>query len=234
MKILNLILYSPSLCYDMMADVLTTYLTSKGVEHYFYSYREDLQSDYLIEGNHLYLKGRETYLPGILAKTLGALGVFRDHEYDYIVRSNVSTVIDFDALRDHLTSTPIGDYSGLAYWKEVNIDPQAGVTAAKAAMYRGCGFVSGTCIILSRRAVEMLVSDADTILSYGVIDDVAIGIYFCQQGTQASCPPDWSKMLFDGTCCRQGIVVYRNNSDSRSIDVCRMGTIVRQLLEKED
>lgn len=235
MRILNLILYSPDLCYDMMADVLTSYLTSKGVEHYFYSYREDLEGDYLIEGHHLYLKGRETYLPGILTKTLAALKLFRDYEYDYVVRSNVSTVIDFDALQNHLTHTVVGDYAGIAYWKKVNIDMQAGVTAIKAAKYSECGFVSGTCIILSRRAVEMLVTDIDTVLSYGVIDDVALGIYFHQQVSRVSCPSlgDWSKMLFDSACSQKGTVVYRNNSDSRPIDVCRMSAIVRQLLKEE-
>ena len=62
-KLLNLILYSSAACYDMMADALEKYLIAKSIEHYFYSFREDLDVDHLIVGSHLYIRGTETFLP---------------------------------------------------------------------------------------------------------------------------------------------------------------------------
>ena len=228
LKILNLILYSPDPCYDMMADALEKYLTAKGIEHYFYSFREDLDADHLIEGSHLYIRGTETFLPGILSKTLKALEVIADREYDYVVRSNVSTIIDFDEMHQYLVS----DYSGLGNWPRLHIDLKAGITSEKLAKYSAASFISGICVILSRRAVKMLVAGADRVLSYGIIDDVSIGIYFHEQQSAVHCSPpkDWSAVVFNAKHRQQGIVAYRNNSDSRTVDVCRMRVIIAELL----
>jgi len=243
-KILNLILYSPGDdCYELMAETLTKYLDRKGIRHYFYSYRNDIdgdegkmkKDDFVFVGNHLYIRGTETFLPGILDKTLEALKIIQDEEYDYVVRSNVSTVIDFDELMKYL---PIGayDYAGPLYYTGCYIDVKSGTTPEKHAIYKAHHFVAGICIVLSRKAVEMLVIDAEKVRAYGVIDDLAIGWYFhdhlqtpsAQIVREIICGIE--KTAFCPTKKIDGTIAYRNKSTSRAIDVCMMDTIVKQLL----
>ena len=57
--------------------------------------------EYLIDGNILYIHGEETFLPGVLNKTLDAMKVITNNlniQYDFILRSNASTVINYYSL----------------------------------------------------------------------------------------------------------------------------------------
>jgi hypothetical protein len=136
---------------------------------YYYSYDDTISEDYLIRGDRLLLKGKETYLPGILEKTLTALSIFNLEEYDYILRSNISTVVKVEEIQKELRDRPI-DYGGSYVHRLQWLDPANGI---KDKRYWGTEYVSGTAIILSTKtAKELLAREVDK----SVIDDVAIGV----------------------------------------------------------
>ena len=44
----------------------------------------------------IYIKGEETFIPGILEKTLLAIKISsKNFTYDYIVRTNISTLVNY-------------------------------------------------------------------------------------------------------------------------------------------
>jgi hypothetical protein len=163
-RFIHLVLYSDQY-HDMYLSTRDYY--SLITPTYYYSFSEDLSSDYELRGDRLLLKGRESYLPGILEKTVRALAVFKD--YDYIIRSNASTVVDLVQLQRELSLRPI-DYGGSFVHTLQWLDPANGITDRR---HWGTRYASGTCIILSRRAVEQLLQSS---IDYSVIDDVAIGV----------------------------------------------------------
>ena len=69
-------------------------------------------------GDVLYVPGCESYIPGILHKTLEAMEYcVRNLAFDVIVRSNISTVIDFRRLPLHeLTDTLV--YASAYMWNK--------------------------------------------------------------------------------------------------------------------
>jgi len=110
LSILNLVLYSRDDSYDKMKNITSKYYKNFDYVHtYYYCYDSNLEQDYLLKDNILYIKGIETYTPGILQKTISALEYFKNDipNYSYIVRSNISTIIRFDILEKSLRENPV-------------------------------------------------------------------------------------------------------------------------------
>ena len=89
------------------------------------------------------------YVPGILKKTLLAFKYLNNIDYDYLIRSNISTIIDFNRLISYLDKNPI-DYYGAG--KLVNLQWTGG--GMLDSTWRGTLFASGTSIIFTKKAVE--------------------------------------------------------------------------------
>jgi hypothetical protein len=161
----------------------------------------------------LHVPGNESFIPGILHKTMEALAYcVRHFEFDFVVRSNISTVIDFPRLPLHELTDPIV-YSSAYMW---NRDDRANA------------FASGTNIILNRVAVDCLLAYRDR-MDHGVIDDVAISRVL----SPVSVPRQLStEMVWNGED-RAGIV-FRNRSDDRADDVARMRRIVDRIIEDRE
>ena len=67
--------------------------------YYFYTYNNNINSDYEFKYNMLYLKGIESYNPGITTKTIKAFKIIKEKfDYDYIIRTNISTIINYKKL----------------------------------------------------------------------------------------------------------------------------------------
>jgi len=120
----------------------------------------------------IYVKGNETYIPGILNKTVEAIRAI-GLEYDFVWRTNLSSVLDFDGL--------------LRYCRGLNPLPKGGLRCVFYAGYTGLAdvttnkdidsnirFASGSGFLLSREAVHYLI-DNEALLRRDLIDDVAIG-----------------------------------------------------------
>ena len=160
--------------------------------------------------------GTESFVPGILHKTLEALAhCARRYAFDFCVRSNASTVIDFARL-------PLDELDG----PDGPDGPDGRVAYASTYVWRGdAPFASGTNIVLSRAAVEYVLAHRAE-LDMRVIDDVALGALLRRvtAPVQLSVPMAWNAE-FDGAS-----VVYRNRVERRADDVARMRRIVDAML----
>ena len=108
------------------------------------------------DGKTIYCRCQENFIPGILEKTVLALGYLNDH--DYVVRTNLSNFWIWDRLIDFLRTAPRqGFYAG-----KVGCNPD---------------HINGGGIILSNDVAKMLYSDRNIIKRIPIIDDVAIWHY---------------------------------------------------------
>ncbi len=160
MKILHLVLYSKSDEYDRMKSITNNfYKNYKNIDTYYYYFDNLITNNYEIKENDLLIKGTETYIPGILDKTIKAFQYFKMtnklNNYDYILRSNISSVINFDKLIDILLKEKY-DY---------------GCYLIKRPPYK---YSSGTSILLNIKTINFILNNLDK-LDYSIIDDYAIG-----------------------------------------------------------
>ncbi len=215
LRVVHLVLYSDT--YQDMYEATREYYKSTNIPVYYYSFSEDLQSPYEIKGDRLFLRGKESYLPGILEKTLQALAIFPDA--DYIIRSNASTVVDIVKLVNDLTKNPV-DYAGSYVHTLQWLDPGNGIRDKK---YWGTRYASGTCIILSKKAVKYLLS---TKIDKTVIDDVAIGVAL--KGFQPRCYLSHFTAV-ENAPGKPGKWFYRHRTADRKKDAERMKILVAEL-----
>jgi hypothetical protein len=229
-KILNLILYNNSSEYNDMRDALRRYLKSTGVTYFFYCYDENITSDYTLNDDIILIKGPETFLPGIFKKTIIAMEICLNlkFKFDYIIRSNISTIVDFTLLSDYLKKENV-TYGGSAIFTLSWIDPAYGIYDHR---YDGLKYIQGTGIVLSRKMVELIVN-AKNDLNYSVIDDVGIGLYF--QSLNISPQPlnhDY-KFVYNADCIVHNALFYRNKRTDRKEDVKAMEKITQALMKKQ-
>lgn len=169
-NIINLILYSEDEpCYISMRKLLSSYLKSIGIEHYFYCFRNNQDKDFILEDDILYIKGTETYIPGIMNKTLHALEYLSNKEFKYIVRTNISSFVNFELLSKLLKNDNF-DYGGCIRYGF----NQIGINNDDI-------FIGGQCLILSKSFVKCLVLNKDLIKSYNRIDDHCIGLFYIRK-----------------------------------------------------
>ena len=215
-KIINLIIYNPDVEYERdMKRVLEKYLATQiHVKSYFITLRE--QSEPVkIEKNVMYIQGKESFMPGILHKTVKAMEYcLSHHEFDYMIRSNISTILDFSKMKaDGITS----QYAGCRVFKLQWLDPKFGIHDKSLW---GTRYLQGTHMILTQNAVQKLVKEQDN-LRYDVIDDVAIGLVL-------GSPQQYGNMVSNG---ESGATCYRNKTEgARKEDVERMTHIVERLI----
>ena len=185
MKILHIIIYSNSKfsndikegTYENMQKVLSNYYKkfNDNVSTYFVKYNEYVKStygtEYYIENDIIYINGKESSIPGILEKTLLSFKYLNNFNYDYLVRSNISTIIEFNRLISYLEKNPIDYYGG---GKLVNLQWNGG--GIFDSTWYGTLFASGTSIIFTKKAVDEIVNNMN-LVRMDIIDDVSLGIY---------------------------------------------------------
>lgn len=228
-KILNLILYSDTGCYNDMRDILRTYhrvLSPKVYKFMFYCYKPDLKKDYDIQDDMLYIKGTETYVPGILQKTIDAFKICIKFDFTHLIRSNASTIVDFTRLVDILDGSDIS-YGGNTVLEVLFKDKAAGLVDAK---YFRTKYAHGACMIFSKKMAEYIVKNENK-FDYTIIDDVAFGVFYakCFPGAGITNFGQFNKINSE-TYCEDG-VFYRNRHEDRSDDIRTMKNIVGELVK---
>ncbi len=221
MIILNLILYNDTPVYKDMKDVLTQYLNTKttNVIFLFYCYKE-IDEPYKIEDNVLYIRGKETFLPGILTKTIEAFDIgLKNYKFDYLVRTNISTIMDVDLLLKHLQKNNI-TYGGAHLENLQWLDKNAGIHTHQ---YRGTKYIQGTGIILSRKYAQLLI-DRKNEINYDIIDDVSIGLFF-KKYIEVNKIKEIGQFNNAKSYIKDKIF-YRNKSSKRENDVINMKNII--------
>jgi hypothetical protein len=157
MKVLMLIISSDTeSVYGEHRKVWRSYMNSNpNIESYFIQYRDGPQA---IEGDIFWLPGKESF-PGIITKTLDSLDYFLNKgSYDFIVRTNMSSLWNFNALLKHLETLP-------------NEKVYNGVIGTNM----GINFVSGSGFIMSPDVARLLVENRKLAECVKIIDDVDIG-----------------------------------------------------------
>ncbi len=240
-KIINLVLYSNNEQYNEMYKLTKKYYKSfePNVKTIYYRFNDKITNEYELNDDILEIKGTESYIPGILDKTIKAfeyINKYYYYNYNYIIRSNISTIINFNLLQEKLNTNNI-EYGGVLKWKLEWIDVQSGITDKSLF---GTIYPSGTGIILSNKSVNLLLNNKDKI-NYNIIDDVAIGSFFhinfkdIKTGwfdNQFLFVPDFNgdkNKLIEFIKSKPNIIAYRNRNNNREIDVKQMDIIINYL-----
>lgn len=206
--VINIIIYNPQQEYEReMKSILETYLQRHlRVKPFFVTLRPQTEK-VEIEGNIMYIKGDETFIPGILHKTMEAIQYCKDHyPFDYIVRSNISTIIDFSTMNEYLVRS---DYSGCMGLTLQGLDAPFGIHDNSLF---GTRYLQGTHIVLTKNGVDHLLQNKHK-LRYDIIDDVAIGLIMGP-------PTRLGKIVQNEEST--GKTCYRNKSNNRKDDIERM------------
>lgn len=139
------------------------------IKSYFIKYSNNITEDIVLDDNNntIWIKGIETYIPGILDKTIKSYEYFikSNIDFDYILRTNLSSVISLDRLYEFV-SVNNEDYYGVVgkltleeHIKNIDVSRRF--------------FPSGICILLSKNCIEKLIIEN---INYDIIDDVSIGM----------------------------------------------------------
>ena len=132
------------------------------------------------EAMTIYVKGEETYIPGILNKTIEAIRAI-GLDYDFVWRTNLSSVLDFDGLIRYCNGVLRSHDVLYESNKKVLYAGYIGLAPIEAVFDSHIRFASGSGFLLSREAVQYLLDNAESSLSAtsllrrDLIDDVAIG-----------------------------------------------------------
>ena len=234
MKYINLVLYSDDKEYNEMKEITQKYYKKfENVKTMYYKYDEKMNEEYLMEGDVLKIKGKETYVPGILEKTVKAMEYVENDEYDYLVRSNISTIVDFKLLDEELKKTPI-EYGGGLINNLQKLDVNAGI---KDNTHFGLNYVSGTAIIMSKNTLKEMIKQKDKI-DYKMLDDVSIGLLMRFLKKEPVLVKEGSfLMVYEGeeniikNISNKSYIFYRNRNPDRKTDVKQMRIIVDYLLK---
>ena len=227
-RILNLILYSPSPSYNQMMEYIRKYMKTTGIPYFFYCFDSEIQTSYEVRNDMLLLKGKETYIPGILEKTLLAMEISLSlfPEVEFIVRSNVSTVCNFFRLQQCLQEHTF-DYAGSKIFTLNWIDPVNGI---KDSTHHGLRYIAGTGIVLSRKACNLLVTERNE-LNMNLIDDVSIGLFFRMKEI---CPVSFVDLGYpfpeNTSSFNVKSLFYRNRCRNRLFDIKNIKSITEKMV----
>lgn len=237
-SILNLILYSDTdPIYVAMRDIQRPYLRSiPNFTYFFYCFREGQTEEVVLEdGDTLVFRGRETYIPGILEKTLLAMEYVKDWPFQYLLRSNISTAVDIEGLRLRIqTLRTRPDSPEIVYGGPIVpllwVDRFSGITEEVLESVRGTRCARGIAILLSRRGLDLLLEKKHAI-HHNLVDDVAIGVFFKTNGIRCV---EMQDALVDNppTIVGHSRFIYRHKTldSDRQVDVECLRRTIRHLL----
>jgi hypothetical protein len=173
MKILLLVIYSDDdPFYQEMLRIQRLQVLPSNIERYFVQFRKNQIEEIVLENDFVFVRGNESRL-NILRKTIAAFSYFVNNDYDFIVRSNISTIIEPNNLQNWLHSLPFRSniYCSGHVLKLEWIDHTSGIYDKSLF---GTWYGSGTSIILSADVVKNIVLKQHN-LRYDIIDDVSLG-----------------------------------------------------------
>lgn len=156
MKLCTVVLTYDNPLYNYFDAIKRKYLESKNEEYYFVYNGTDITKNNLSNKTINYFSENKhpSGIPDMFLKFIEVIksGILDD--YDFIIRSNSSTFINVDRIREELESKKDNIYMG--------------------AYGDGWKFVSGTCVIFSRDVLKKLVDGYQSVNFYRE-DDVVIG-----------------------------------------------------------
>lgn len=240
-KVLYLVIYNENTDYERkMKKVLDKYVNNfNHIKTYFIMLKNlDGNKEYEICGNIVYFNGEESLRPGVLDKTIRAMRLLGNSgEYDYILRSNISTVIDLmklTAVLQNIKGTNIYGISCLIIKPEKH-----------DSKYIIAQSSQGTGIILDKIAVKYLLDNIHKFrFDPNTNDDIAIGVmmYYNRNVKKVKIPGHFIvkpnniydyiyNIIMFPIIDPEYIIFYRNKTDNRYNDIKTMNGIINYLLK---
>lgn len=222
MKILNLVLYSPNNHYDQMKTILLDYYKNhrltkdNSVKTIFYWSDPNLDTNFkVISDDAVIIKGNETMIPGILQKTMIAMKwACENFQFDFLMRSSVSTLVDLDELFEFLSKNPLhyGGHLQLNVHIQAWVDPDIGIVDQTKLEVP---YSQGTSIVFSRPVVDTLTKDINK-MNYSLQDDVSFGWKMMELKVPFTRLTQKSNL----SSLEKGVIFYRNKTkEDRDKDV---------------
>ncbi len=237
--LVHLVLYSDSFAYNEMMNISREFYKNNesNIKTIYYCYDSSLNVPYEYNENEMTLKfrGKETYLPGILNKTLDAftfaLRVFPNTRR--IIRTNISTIINLKTMFNE--NIEECDYGGYFVGDLAWIDKYSGVVDRR---WFGTTYAFGTCIILSRRVLEEMIRHRSK-FRMDLIDDLSIGVWMKENMPDI---PIWSSKYskrlnpysydIDSVSSNSNMWFYAHrNKKNRPSDIKNMKVLVKYLTQ---
>ena len=219
MKILILIIDSDNLpIYSFCREIWRKYMNNFKPEINSFFIRGNHTEDVLI-GDTFYCKVIDNFYPGIIKKTIKAFEYFINYDYDYLLRTNLSSFYSLNNLISFLNNCPQEKYC----------------LGAKINSY-GIFYPSGCGYILSKDIIIDIVENKNKI-EYNIWDDVSIGLFLKDKYEII----DEKVLLFidnkdDENYTRNKITNakniyhhYRVKNDSRDIDKKILSTLLEEI-----
>lgn len=244
MKICILIIYSFSEQYALMKIILQNYYTRYNKEIYFYflESNEKIENDIEFHGNTINIKLPETCL-NIMHKTVMSMeAVCNKHkDFDFLVRTNISTIIDIENLMKFLHSIPKNNiFCGGSIMNLKLLDHNCGINDKSLF---GTVYIQGTGIIMSKDIVTSVCNNK-TKFNYSVVDDVSFGVFINQYHYTILPSTLWLEKYNAKMICLSdlsnvneiykipNVVFYRNKSINRINDIVHIKELSDFLLQK--
>jgi hypothetical protein len=222
-NILHLVLYSDDEYYNKMYEITSKfYKKFNNVKTIYYKFSSTIENNYELFDDILLIKGNDTFVPGILDKTIKTFKYFENYNFDYIVRSNISSIINFNLINfDNI------NYGGGNYMTLSNLDPYSGIDDNK---YYGIKFFQGTFIIFSKKMFKNIMNNIHFI-DMNIIDDVAFGLLIQDHFLNIipTIIPNFTIVYNLNNLDFNTITCYRNKSEDRNNDIKNMEFIVNSI-----
>ena len=209
MKVLMLVISSNTeVFYHGHRKLWASYMNSNPqIECYFIQYRDGLQA---IEGNTFWLNGKESF-PAILTKTIDSIDFFlKKDSYDFIVRTNLSSLWNFTKLLEYLERLPREKvYNGIIgnYNNKIS-------------------YISGAGFIITPDVGRLLIENRKISESVKIIDDVDIGVTLNTLGIKCLFAPRNDTMIYNKDSFH-----YRCKQTDRRTEVENMSKLLKQIYE---
>jgi hypothetical protein len=169
MKLLFLIIASKNELYDKIKDYWQKIIDKKhdDIDFYFLYNDPSIETEYIITGNDIFFQEKETFIPGIFNKTIRAFNVCNYNNYDYIIRTNLSTFFYIPQLLRFLQDAdPTKIYAPFVKYSE---------------KYHYT-FPVGLCIIIHKSNIAKITANLSAITTKHKLDsypdDILFGIIF--------------------------------------------------------
>ena len=168
MKILLLIIHHDHTLYNKMIKFQQNYIHKhEHIDSYIVKMDQNITNDIEIKGDSILVKGEEKLL-NVLYKTIYSLEILtqfgQSNKYNYIIRSNASTVIDLENLYNYCISIKNQNlYTGGRLLHLDWIDEPGGIIDEQ---FFGTPFIQGCFIIMSMDIVKKILSNKTKLKDY--------------------------------------------------------------------
>uniref|UniRef100_A0A6C0AQ00 Uncharacterized protein n=1 Tax=viral metagenome TaxID=1070528 RepID=A0A6C0AQ00_9ZZZZ len=156
-------------CYNENRTIIRSFMNSHpNIKTFFVRMNPDQTDPVRLIGDVLMCRGTESFIPGILEKTLTSMEYcLRNISFDFCIRTNLSSFWNFKELLHSSTTFPKEGFvsAHLGQYNE---------TKALGTPYYGVTFPSGSGYICSRDIIELYTANRSSFIM-DLPDDVAIG-----------------------------------------------------------